>query len=228
MWEWVQTSRPTSSTPKPAWARARSSWRSRPLPPMPVSKRTMPSPARHRPGVAVRHAGPGQRQPQPPDPRQLAVGAGGEILSRRRWPFVSPQMGRRLRRGGGWCGGGGRGGAGWPLELLQGAGDGKAERAAERPPVGDPDRQRVTGFGTDEGGDRGDHEQRRAEPVDAGHPPFEPLLPPGWPACCRQSWVRIPSWPETRKRTQPARFGDQTRRWLLGHRRGRRAGRRAG
>ena len=30
--------------PEPAWASARSSWRSRPLPPIPVSKRTMPSP----------------------------------------------------------------------------------------------------------------------------------------------------------------------------------------
>src|SRR5258707_5421998 len=45
MWEWVQTSRRTSSTPNPAWASARSSCRSLPLPPMPVSKRTMPSPA---------------------------------------------------------------------------------------------------------------------------------------------------------------------------------------
>ncbi len=44
-WAWVQTTRRTSVIANPAWARASSSSRIRPSPPMPVSKRTTPSPA---------------------------------------------------------------------------------------------------------------------------------------------------------------------------------------
>ena len=42
---------------------------------MPVSTSTIPSPVLERPGVHVRHAGPRQRQAEPPDARQDPVGA---------------------------------------------------------------------------------------------------------------------------------------------------------
>ena len=74
----------TSSSRWPVWrerplaapSSAPSSW-------MPVSTSTMPSPALERPGVHVRHAGPRQRQPQPPDARQHAVGAAQLALALR-------------------------------------------------------------------------------------------------------------------------------------------------
>src|SRR3982751_5408956 len=151
MWEWVQTSRPMSSTPWPAWARARSSCRSRPLPPMPVSKRTIPSP------LSIAQAlpcgtpgqGSGKRSRQTPGSTFSVRGA-----FTRASPAISPSSHSR------------------PLELLEHAGDGEAEGAGEGAPVGDADGDHVA-VRPHQGRHRGDHEEDRAELVDGDDPPAE-------------------------------------------------------
>ena len=81
----MQTSRRTFSRRRLHIASARSRWASEPGWCMPVSNSTTPSPAAHRPGVAVRDTRPGKRQAQAEDAGQH--------------PFAPPQLAfdRRLR-----------------------------------------------------------------------------------------------------------------------------------
>ena len=81
---------------------ARSRWAIEPGSCMPVSTSTIPSPARDRPRVAVRHAGPRQRQAQAPDAGQHALAAAHLALAggcghRRRTLCIAWR--RRARRG---------------------------------------------------------------------------------------------------------------------------------
>ena len=77
----MHTTRRTCSTFSPTMSSARSRLAIEPGWCMPVSKRTMPSPGRHRPGVAVRHAGPRQRQAQAPDAGQQLLAAADLALA---------------------------------------------------------------------------------------------------------------------------------------------------
>ena len=69
MWAWVQTSSRTCSSRSPTWSSARSRCAIEPRVCMPAVDEHDPVAGGERPGVAVRHAGPGERQPQPPDAR---------------------------------------------------------------------------------------------------------------------------------------------------------------
>src|SRR5215218_7059136 len=179
MWEWVQTSRPMSSTPWPAWARARSSWRSRPLPPMPVSKRTIPSP------LSIAQALPCGTPGQGSGKRSRQI-PGSTFSVRGAFTRASPAIAtssqadeRRLSRIWALRAARSRSGA---LELLEHAGDGEAESAGEGAPVGDADRDHVAAR-PDQGRHRGDHEEDRAELVDGDDPPAEVTwAPAGQPA----------------------------------------------
>ena len=96
--------RRTSSSRNPTWASASSSWRWPSSVAIPVSKRTIPSPAADRERVHVRHPGPGKRQAQAPDAGQHPLAAAelaalpraiARMLARRHtdrsaWPATPP------------------------------------------------------------------------------------------------------------------------------------------
>src|SRR6202789_4232043 len=167
-----------SSTPKPAWASAMSSIRSRPRPPTPVSTRTSPAPrcSAHAFPCGTPGQGQGSFNRQIPgwirSVRGLttcacAIDRSSQLpLAARR--DKDPPVTKWLRAGGG-------------LEELHHAGDGEAESAGQGAPVGDADRDHVA-VGADEGGDAGDHEEDRADLVDEDDPTAEVLAadpPPG-------------------------------------------------